>query len=149
MVIRSQSQQGIALVEFVIVLPLLLILLMATAEFGRMFYHYNTLTKTVRDGGRYLAEQATPDTTGLINISDEVADTARNLVVYGQPGAGQPLLEGLATADVSVVQVDTAHVQLSAAYQYRPIFEMLPMFGFGSDIGTGRTFQASVTMRAL
>ncbi|SCZ60195.1 TadE/TadG family type IV pilus assembly protein [Thiohalomonas denitrificans] len=149
MLIRSQSQRGIALVEFVIVLPLLLILLMVTAEFGSMFYHYNTLTKTVRDGGRYLAEQATPDTTGEIILSDEVATTARNLVVYGEPGVGEPLLEGLATADVSVTQVDTDHVQISAAYQYRPIFEILPVFGFGNDVGPGRTFQASVTMRAL
>jgi len=147
--IRSASQQGIALVEFVIVLPLLLILLMATAEFGRMFYHYNTLTKTVRDGARYLAEQATPGTTGQINITDEVAVIARNLVAYGQPGTGEPLLEGLSAADVAVLQIDTDHVQVSAAYEYPPIFEILPMFGFGGDVESARTLNATVTMRAL
>ncbi len=146
---RSESQQGIAMVEFVVVLPLLLILLMATAEFGRMFYHYNTLTKTVRDGGRYLAEHATPDTTGQINITDEVTVTTRNLVVYGQPVSGSSILEGLSTSDVDVIQVDTNHVQVSVAYAYQPIFEMLPMFGLGNDVETGRTLQASVTMRAL
>ena len=47
------THRGIAMVEFVIVLPICLILLMATAEFGRAFMQYNTLTKAVRDDVPY------------------------------------------------------------------------------------------------
>lgn len=148
----NKRQRGIAMVEFTIVLPLMLLLLVATAELGRAFYEYNTLTKTVRDGARYLADTALDGTTGVIDLTDaKIAETA-NLVVYGNiAGAGGPLLNGLSAADVSVVEVNPTHIQVSASYQYSPIFPGgIPTFGLGSgNISTGYTFQAQVTMRVL
>ena len=43
------------MVEFAIALPLLLLLLLAVAEFGRMLSHYNSLLQANRDAARYLA----------------------------------------------------------------------------------------------
>ena len=40
-----RPQRGVAIIEFVITLPLLLLLLLATAEIGRALFQYNTLTK--------------------------------------------------------------------------------------------------------
>lgn len=147
-------QRGLAAVEAAIVLPLLLLLMLATGELGRAFYQYNTLTKAVRDGARYISEKATDGLTGLIaDPIDTAAVTAtKNLVVYGSPGgSGEPLLEGLAIGDVTITAVDVRHVQVRAVYGYRPLFASgLPDFGFGSGtLGTGFTFQATTTMRAL
>jgi Flp pilus assembly protein TadG len=148
------AQQGLAAVEATIVLPILLLLMLATAEFGRAFYQYNSLTKAVRDGARYLSENATDGITGVIADPLDTAAVTRtkNLVVYGNPaGTGDALLEGLGIEQVTITPVDVAHVEVRANYTYRPIFASgLPDFGFGSgSIGTNFTFQATSTMRAL
>ena len=49
---RSRNR-GAVLVETVVVLPLLLALILETAEFGHAFWQYSTLTKSVRDGARF------------------------------------------------------------------------------------------------
>jgi Flp pilus assembly protein TadG len=50
-----RSERGTQLVELALVLPVLLALFAATAEFGRYFYNYATLAKATRAGARYLA----------------------------------------------------------------------------------------------
>ena len=88
---QRTRQQGVALVEFALVLPLLLTLALFVAEFGRAIMYYNTLTKSVRDAARYLSTQ-TPG-TGLAE--------ARNLIVYGTTATGNtPLVPGLTAAMV-------------------------------------------------
>ena len=57
----KNKQNGVALVEFALILPLLLLLTFITTEFGRAVYQYNTITKSVRDAVRYLSTQ-TPGT---------------------------------------------------------------------------------------
>ncbi len=52
---RSRREDGQALVEFALVLPLLLVLLTAILQFGLMFNNYITLTDAVRSGARTLA----------------------------------------------------------------------------------------------
>jgi hypothetical protein len=82
----TRNQQGVALIEFALILPLLLLLTFITTEFGRAIYQYDTLAKSVRNAARYLSIQ-TPNTR---------INEARNLVVYGNiEGAGQPLALGL------------------------------------------------------
>lgn len=82
----TRNQQGVALIEFALILPLLLLLIFITTEFGRAIYQYDTLTKSVRNAARYLSIQ--PPNTRI--------NEARNLVVYGNiEGSGQPLALGL------------------------------------------------------
>jgi Flp pilus assembly protein TadG len=146
---RKEGQRGLATTEFVIVLPVMLLLMLATAELGRAFYQYNILTKAVRDGARYLASNAIQGTTGVINIGGAQTAT-QNLVVYGNTtGSGSPLLEGWSTSAVAATAVDKTHVQVGATFLFKPIFSKLPTFGFGKDINLGMTFRASAIMRAL
>src|SRR5512133_4185192 len=82
----KRKQGGVALVEFALILPFLLLLSIITFEFGRAIWQYNTLTKSVRDAARYLSLQ-TPGTK---------ITQARNLMVYGNlAGSGAPLALGL------------------------------------------------------
>lgn len=142
---------GLAIVEFVLVLPICLMLVIATAEFGRAFLQYNALTLAVRDGVRHLAGRALLGSTGTVSISGGLQQETQNLVVYGNIwGAGSPVLPGLAPADVTVANAGGGNVSVTAAYPYNPIFAFIPRFTFGSSVGvTGITLQSGVTMRAL
>lgn len=89
----KKQQKGVALIEFALVLPILVLIVFGIIEFGRAFSQYNALVKSVRDATRYLSTQSAGSGT----------TTARNLVVYGLPGGGSvPIVDGL---DVSMVSI--------------------------------------------
>jgi len=91
MAMRKKIQRGVALVEFALIVPFLLLLSMIAIEFGRAIMQYNTLTKSVRDAARFLSVQ-TPGT--------RIAQ-AKNLAVYGNlGGTGAPLVRGLTISNV-------------------------------------------------
>lgn len=140
---------GLGMVEFIIVLPVMLIFILCTAEFGRAFMQYNTLTKTTRDAARYISSNALFGSTGVVVLTPDVQSETRNLLVYGDIGAsGSPVLPGLTTSDVSITPAGGS-VQIGASYAYTPIFATLPLFQYGANQGTSFTFQSSMTVRAL
>ncbi len=140
-----------AIVEFTIVLPLLLLLLLATAEFGRALFQYNALNKTTRDAARLVASRALLGTTGVINISAQLQNEASNLLVFGNiAGAGSSLLPGLSTADVDVADAGDGYVSVSTSYAYTPLIgPQLPTFGIIPPVDLRMGMQATVVMRAL
>ncbi len=90
----GRNERGVQLAELAIVLPVLLILFGATAEFGRYFYEYTTLAKAARIGTRYLI---------TANVTTAENDNAKKLVVFGNTaGTGAPLIEGLTVNHVVV-----------------------------------------------
>lgn len=98
----DQKQKGVAIIEFALILPFLLILTFITVEFGRALYEYNIVVKSVRDAARYLSMQ---DPTIAITNPSKVA-IAKNLVVYGIPAATvsdsvKPLASQLSLTQVS------------------------------------------------
>ncbi|NEX61045.1 TadE/TadG family type IV pilus assembly protein [Noviherbaspirillum galbum] len=139
----TSRQNGVALVEFALILPLLLILTFIVTEFGRALYQYNTITKSVRDAARYLSMQ--PPNTGTAQ--------ARNLVVYGNTaGTGNPLALGLTAANVPdptwtqagtypVMNLVTISV---TGYTFR---SMMPS-AFGINFGNFAFSPISATMRS-
>ena len=50
--LRRKGEQGQAMVEFALVLPLLLVLIVGIVQFGVLFHNYVTLTDAVRAGAR-------------------------------------------------------------------------------------------------
>jgi hypothetical protein len=84
-------QQGVALVEFAFVLPLLLVLSLVSTELGRAVYRYNTTAKAVRDAVRYLSVQTPNDQTAMAR--------ARNLIVYGNVAGTGQMLDASLTVD--------------------------------------------------
>ena len=88
-----KRQQGVALVEFALLLPFMLTMVFMVTEIGRAYYQYNTIDKSVREAARYLSVRAP-------NVD---VDKARNIVVYGNPaGRGTPLAMGLSLSNVAV-----------------------------------------------
>ena len=98
------------MVEFAIMLPLLIILLLGISELGRALYQLNTLTKAVNTGTRYLArmpniakiDEVSGDCAALIDWSDASPQIvkAKQLVAFGSGTA--PLLPGLNQSHVTV-----------------------------------------------
>ena len=146
--------RGIAMVETVIVTPILLFLILATAEITNAFVDHNTLTKSVRNGARYFASKALSGDTGKIlnPIPTGISNDTRNLVVFGNTaGTGNPILQGLDVVDVALsADFTNNNVEVTVDYTYTGLLGgSLPSFGFGQDLSLGMTLQATVTMKAL
>lgn len=136
-------QAGVALVEFALILPFLLLLSITAVELGRAVWQYDILTKSVRDAARYLSLQ-TPGTH---------MTQARNLAVYGNlSGTGNPLAIGLDPSQVpdptwqtagTAPVINTVTVTIRG-YQFRPMFASV----FGMSFGTLTYSDISATMRS-
>ncbi|WP_458370251.1 TadE/TadG family type IV pilus assembly protein [Pseudomonas fluorescens] len=152
---HRQRQQGLALVEFTLVLPLLLLLLLAFGEFGRMLYQYNVLLQASRDADRFVASQAWNSTLGAVAMSDTLLTQTKNVAVYGVPAnTGTAVVSGLTTGNVVVAAVGTDHVRVTITYTFCPVIGAgncagsLPGF-FGNQIALGIPLVATTVMRAL
>jgi Flp pilus assembly protein TadG len=145
------KQQGVATIEFAICAPVLVFLLLATAEVGRLIFQYNTLTKTVRDGVRYAATNASVGTTRVVNITTAVRTQTRNLVVTGNTaGTGSALLPGLTANNITVSDAGNGFVSVAATYTYVPMLgASLPTFRRSAPINMAIPLTATVVMRAL
>jgi len=141
-----RDESGIQLVEVAIVVPILLILFGATAEFGRFFYEYTTLTKAARGATRYLS----------VNPVGTAEDTAaKNILVFGNPaGTGTPILPGLATSNVEIVREGGVpllpqRVTVNIVnYKHDPIFD-LGALTKSAELSLNIDVKPSVTMRYL
>src|SRR5215469_5599724 len=144
-------QTGTAAMELAIALPVLLLLLVAAAEVGRLLSQYDTLTKSVRNGARYLASNALGGTQGIVVLTTQVQTQTQNLVVTGNiNGSGSALLPNFVAANVTVTTVDSTHVSVTATYTYQPLLgATLPTFGIGSSISFSFPLTATVVMRGL
>lgn len=138
------TQRGVAIVEFALVLPLLLILTFITTEFGRALYQYNTITKSVRDAARYLSTQTPGSATAISN--------ARKLVVYGNPaGTGSPLAVELDKYSTPVVWQTTGSAPLINTVTIKVTgYTFVPLItsAFGLTFGNITYADISATMRA-
>src|SRR5215218_6442700 len=89
-----RDERGVQLVELAIVLPIMLLLFAAVAEFGRYFYEYTTVAKGARAGARYLASKS------VTSSETDWKGNAKNIVVYGNAaGSGTAILSGLTPAN--------------------------------------------------
>lgn len=148
--LRRDRRAGVATIEFAICAPLLLLLMLATAEIGRLLYQYNTLAKSVRDGARFAVSEAAVGTTRVVNLTPLVLTQTRNLVATGNiDGTGSPLLPGLAAQDVSIANDANGFVSVSAVYTFVPAIATLPTFGWGDPLSLAIPVTATVVMRAL
>jgi Flp pilus assembly protein TadG len=140
-----KRQKGVAIVEFALILPFLLMLTFITTEFGRAIWEYNTLTKSVRDAARYISIQTPGAQKGI--------DEARNLMIYGKvTGTGAPLARGLSTANVpnptwqtagTNPVINTVTVRITN-YQFNSMFAS----AFGVSFGVVTFPDITATMRS-
>ncbi|MNC23785.1 TadE-like protein [compost metagenome] len=143
------------MVEFTLIMPVLLLLLLGFGEFGRMLYQYNLLLQASRDADRFVASQAWDSTLGAVAMSSTLLTQTKNVAVYGVPAnTGTAVVSGLTTDNVDVAAVGTDHVRVTITYTFCPVIGAgncagsLPGF-FGNQIALGIPLVATTVMRAL
>lgn len=103
-----KDERGQSLVEYALVLPILLLLLLGIMEFGILVFNYNTIANAAREGARY----------GIVHCRDE-------LDVIGITEAVLALTAGLDQTALSiessiiVYSIDDEAVRVEVDYEAR------------------------------
>jgi Flp pilus assembly protein TadG len=137
------KQSGIAAVEFLVTLPVLLFIFTVVIEFGNALIRYSTLNKSVQNAARYAVMDiyGTATSGSIANESD-----IKKLVMYGKTSFEQgetptPVLDSLTLNNISVIPVGN-YVVISATYDYQSILNLLPI-----DALDNLTVRSSAVMR--
>jgi len=124
-----RSERGAALVEFALVVPILMMMMCATIDFGLAVYTLNNLTAAVREGGRYAAviDKDTWTANSGAAAKTAVSDRVYNYIV----GMNNGLTAAQTKALISVSNPDAANlitVQITG-YPYKPVTPLSTMLG--------------------
>ena len=86
----KRNDRGAAVVEFAIVMPLLVALLVGIAEFGRAYYVQTTLSGAAREGVRVMALKDSPSAakSAAISAAEPLAIAAGQIAVPANCSAG-------------------------------------------------------------
>jgi Flp pilus assembly protein TadG len=122
-----REQLGVETVEFAFVLPILALLLAGGIEFGRAFYTYNIVTKSVRNAARYVSDTVISP-AGVIPTGS--VNNAKRVAVYGRVTGGTKIIPDIAESNFSVSTaagpaVGEFYVTVSANYAYTPLFQLV------------------------
>src|SRR5260370_7888222 len=105
----KRRQRGLAMVEFVVTAPMLLLLLFGTVVFGEFLIYYSTLNDPVRNAARYVAGAASNGTDGTLvtgSTWSTLAAQAQNLALHanvnGNVTAADPLFPVLTRASITL-----------------------------------------------
>ena len=137
---KINNQNGAAMVEFAIVLPLLLLLIFGMIEFSIMLYDKAMLTNATREGTR-LGILFRPGSIVLDVYTVDIPDTVtnylqNNLISLGGASTWTTTVSGTCTAA-------GAPITVTVTYPYT--FLVLP--GFLTSLAPNLTLGATTTMR--
>lgn len=128
---RRVSARGQTLVEYALILPLMLLILVMLFDLGRAVYYYSVIHNAAREGARYGIIDGDPLTPGYNLDEAGIIDAAENLAV------------GLDQVDVTIIpttQVDettgrvrTIMIEVIVTYDFEPA---TPIVGNFLDGGT-------------
>jgi hypothetical protein len=140
-----RSQDGTALVEFAISLPLILIVSMGTIDSMRLFWTYQAAVAGVRDAARYVARVAPAD---ICETGGSLAGFQPQLlsIIDSTIDGGALYTDGVTISDVTATltcegslglrqaQVPMARVSadMSIAMPFTEIFRIIGGSGFGT-----------------
>jgi Flp pilus assembly protein TadG len=117
-----REEEGAAVVEFALVMPILALVVFGIIDFGRAFYTVNNIISAVREGARYGAVLAEP---GTESAERRIEDRVRNV---SRPFGGDSL-----TNDHIDVEFDqdagTIKVRVEN-YPFRPLTPIAGALGF-------------------
>jgi Flp pilus assembly protein TadG len=133
-------RNGVAMIEFAFVLPVLMVLAFGIIEFGLLMYNQQVITNASREGARAGIVQASPlprpDPTYITGVVN--AYCASRLVTFG--GTGTPMTDTLGTAPCAAFG-NNLTVSVTYSYQWLVISHFVP------GLGTTKTLSARTVMR--
>lgn len=113
----ARREDGVALVEFAMVLPMMLLMFAVIVEGSRMMYAYQSAIGGVRDATRYLARVAPGD---ICSSGGSLAGYAPKLLsIVGQSTTGGVIFPAAVT--VNSVTPSLACVGTAGAYRVSPV----------------------------
>lgn len=144
---RLRSQRGAELIEFALIFPLLLLVMLGIIDFGFLFQRYEVLTNAAREGARMAA---LPNYT-LTDVKGRVCQylTAGGVPTTGCPAA--PTNPAVTLTDVAIPVTGKAAMQgkrVQVAYTHTFMF-IGPLIGImGGTWNNTKTITTLATMRA-
>lgn len=114
---NRRASRGATLVEFALVLPLFMFLVITIMDFGRAYMTYQTMTNAAREGARY-AVAPTPNTVTLPStsaVTTQVCDYLSAGGVTCGSGAGKAVVSVTPTTAM-FNGVSTAYTNVSITY---------------------------------
>ena len=108
---KIQRQQGQSLVEFGLIIPIVILILLVILDLGRVIYYYSAIQNGAREGARY----------GIINPLDTSGVEARV----------RALTPGLDQSQLTVTRaVDGDYIHVTVGYSFRAVTPVIPtLFG--------------------
>ena len=148
------GEEGVAAVEFAIVVIVLLLIVAGIVEFGRVFWYYDALTKATRDGARYMstANVATIDSTGVATATTLVVNAANAARVSPVLGSGNVAVTCLdASFGVITCQSNTApaNVRVAIINYSVTLGGLLPLAYGTGQASSAATLTPRTTMRYM
>lgn len=141
----ARREDGVALVELAVTLPLILLVFAVIIEGSRTFWAYQSVISAVRDATRYAARAAGTDTCGPLNaVTPRVADIVNESIMPGavtvdtvEAWADCPAIAGLRT---ELMPVATVTATITIAMPFAGIFRLA-----GTDLGAVTTTVSNST----
>ena len=98
-----RSDEGQSLVELALALPILLLLLLGLADFGRAFYYTTIISNAARAGAAYLSQNPTAGRLAATNVNSVKSKVCNEtgLFAYNDPGNCSLTVQPPAAADFS------------------------------------------------
>jgi Flp pilus assembly protein TadG len=134
------GEAGAALVEFALVLPILLVLLLGMLDFGKAFNYWIDQTHLANEGARWAVVNKNPGPGGTLQDSMRLKANTTELLNGGTASVPDPVQVCVSFPNGSSNVGDPVKVTVSVDYNW------IPFIGNGIGIGTS-TLSASSTMR--
>jgi Flp pilus assembly protein TadG len=142
-VVNGSRVRGQAIVEFAIVLPILLILLVGILEAGRVVFIYSAVTNASREAVRYASAVGFHDNTYYLKYQycSGIRDAAKrsafltnlqdsDIVIEYDNGPGTSAFDtcppGVANDKTIVVKTGVDRVKVTITVDYEPVTQLLP-----------------------
>jgi Flp pilus assembly protein TadG len=142
---RKQRTRGQALMEFALVIPIFLLIVVALFDLGRAVFAYNTLTNAAREGARFaIVNQYQPyivarakSATQIVELDDpSVSVTFWQVATDGTPDTTLPqCIDRVAVGCLAVVKFEAT---------YRPITPFISNILFKNGVTFTASSQLSV-----
>jgi len=145
------DERGVALVEFVLVLPLLLVILFAMLDFGRVFNYWIDATHLSNEGARWAVVNNNPNTAGTLQAYIQQQGDTNELRNGGTSSVPDPLEICIAFPNGAAVG-QPVNVTASLTYNWLPFLSSdwsYEFFGHKLPLSSDVTGTSTMRLEAL
>ena len=146
---KRPEEGGNAAVEFALVCPFLLVLLMGMVEFGHVLYNQQVITNAARDASRASATDFEPYIDAANRVLGPAHIPSPALSCITSPSAGETsICQTTVVIPVGAATTDAHQVAISYNIQYiTPLGSLLELISGNSGWGDGVTITSTAVMR--